>query len=89
MSNVKYKKAETFQLLQDHYQWCLKYQRIIRLSFSNNEGKEKTHERIFFFYYYFKPVSQNIMFKLLLIFGSDSLSKISVDAPVTVPHTAE
>ena len=43
----------------------------------------------FFFYYYFKPVSQNIMFKLLLIFGSDSLSKISVDAPVTVPHTAE
>ena len=78
MSNTR--KLKTFQLLQDHYQWCLKYQRIIRLSFSNNEGKEKTHERIFFFYY-FKPVSQNIMFKLLLIFGSDSLSKISVDEP--------
>ena len=81
MSNVKYKKAENIPIASDHYQWCLKYQRIIRLSFSNNEGKEKTHERIFFFYYYFKPVSQNIMFKLLLIFGSDSLSKISVDEP--------
>ena len=36
---------------------------------------------VYFFFFYFKPVSQNIIFKLLLIFGSDSLSKISVDAP--------
>ena len=45
--------------------------------------------RIFLFFFYFKPVSQNVMFELLHIFGSDSLSKISVDEPVTVPHTAE
>ena len=43
MSNTR--KLKTFQLPQDHYEWCLKYQKIIRMSFNSNAGKEKTHER--------------------------------------------